>query len=418
MRIWAIVVGVMLAITLTVSDPKGAAWMLTPWIRARVALSERMAFNQAGGSVPASPPLVRLFATDRYYLWRRGQYHRIPNRTLLEAMGYQPAQAAVVLRLPRRLGHALTFYYDPKQPFGLWFHDDRFYPVQHYAPSAWLGWGHRIQTVPFEIIRHEVRLGASGPEPPVDRPAQAEVGDSAFRVQSIHGLIWEYPRPWTLRLVGHARVKASSQRMKRSWTIALIARQKGPVQQGVTTRGAARVVVVKRIEGAGHGARITLSAIGPAYERGVAERFLRQCRIVVPPGVARWATWNGTTNQHGSPIVPVTVVGPQGTANTWAEIDTGNESDTLITAALARRVGLSPVGQSLSCGIDGCMMVPIYQQVSITPQASANWMEWMGSAIRWSGSGPVGIDFGTQFLRHARLTLIVGHWTLDWRVSR
>jgi hypothetical protein len=71
-------------------------------------------------------------------------------------MGYTVRQAKWVSRIPARIGHPLTFYFDPRQKVGYWYHAERFYPVKSYPARDWKRWGAVIRRAPFKAARRMV----------------------------------------------------------------------------------------------------------------------------------------------------------------------------------------------------------------------------------------------------------------------
>jgi hypothetical protein len=132
---------------------------------------------------------------------------------------------------------------------------------------------------------------------------------------------------------------------------------------------------------------------------------------------ASTATLSGQTNQYGTPVFPVTVTGPNGSINTWAELDTGNEVTTLVTPSVARAIGLLQTGSSQACGVNNCSSEPTYQGLSIAPKGTVNWMQQNVNAEGWDGAGSVSIDIGTGFLKYASVSLEGIHWVITWPVQ-
>ncbi len=385
-----------------------------------------------------SPPLIRLPHGQAMFFWKQaGSYHRIPDPRLLRAMGFSPWQAVSLNSVPGPVGHPLRFYFDPHAAEGFWFDHHTFYPIQSYAPSDWTRWGALLHQIPFPVSNRWVRLGPRGPEPIWPHsPAPVQSAIHALNTYVYQNLVVNYPAGWRLvpTLAGSTCLQALAPTGRGRFTLAIVPLHGRPLQRTIhppATRG--RIMANRRggytFQIAGR-RQITVGVLetmagtptqafklsmtvpweDAKWARSVVQgwRFLR-------PGTAR-AVLSGTSNQLGSPLFAVTVVGPSGAVNTWAELDTGNESDTLVTAQVARAVGLIAAGPEISCGANSCATVPTYRDLSVAPKGTSQWLAWQAPAYQWKGAGRATIDLGTEFLRSATLSLTAHRWVVTWPI--
>lgn len=369
------------------------------------------------------PQLVR--RNGVVYVQQDQKYHRIPNPALAAAMGVRPDQARSEAKLSLPVGHPLTFVYDPSVRIGYWFHRGKLYPVKSYAPSDWQRWGHLVRYLPFPRSHFWVRLSRSGMRSMALLPAPG-----AFRSFDYQGLVVDYPASWKIQLTSKPSLQVTSLGRNHTPMQVLLHVQflalpqsamthstaKGVTFAAFTARRAGRVVVSRQVAFGRSGGVVRLRLTVPLTLAKWARSFLDRWQVHL--GSTKTAHLSGTSNQQGSPIVPVTLVGPKAAVNSWAEIDTGNQSATLVTPAVARAIGLKSLGSQISCGVQDCAMEMEYGGLSVAPKGTADWMQWAGKAVRWQGSGGVTVDLGTTFLKKARLSLNGGRWRLAWPVAR
>jgi len=405
-----------------------------PWARPWLAVTERSETSNR-----ALPLLITLSTMPgQLYLYQARRYHRVPNLQLLHAMGYHLTQVAIASILPAPSGHPLTFFYKKSAAVGYWFHRGAFFPVKAYATEDWLKWGHVIQSVPFPVASRWVSLNRFGASVFVsDGEDSLTLAPKALRPYAYRGLWIDYPAAWTVTHAADGALYLRSLRSQHHFEVRVSLKPDDPAQfipirkaialETTRTWGHRQGAGNEKLEDQtvdvfeavspypGSPRRVQLSAVVPRTKRTWAFAFLRQWRI--SGNMFQIAHLEGSSNQHGSPILPVTVIGPTGAVNTWAELDTGNQSETLITQRIARAIGLHRTSEQINCGIDNCSLEPSYRGITLAPRGTVEWMESMAVASRWQGSGAVSIDLGTQFLKRAALSLADGRWQLSWPVA-
>lgn len=372
---------------------------------------------------PLGPQLVR--RNGLIYARQDQKYHRIPTPSLAAAMGFRLDQARSETQLSLPIGHPLTFVYDPAARVGYWFHRGKLYPVKAYAASDWQRWGHLVRYLPFPRSHVWVRLGRSGMRAMALLPAP-----EALRSFDYQGLVVDYPASWKIQRTAKPSLQVTSLGRNHTRLQVLLNVRFLASPKSTMTQVAAKGVRFEALVAHRAGTMVVSRQVAFGRSDGVV-----RLRLTVPFALAKWARsfldrWqihlgstkiahlSGTSNQQGSPIVPVTLVGPKTAVNSWAEIDTGNQSVTLVTPSVARAIGLKSLGSQISCGVKDCAMETEYGGLSVAPQGTADWMQWAGEAIRWQGSGSVTVDLGTTFLKKARLSLNEGRWWLVWPVAR
>ncbi len=387
--------------------------------------------HMAAAPEQPSPALIRLTGGQAQFFWKQaGRYHRIPNPRLLRAMGFAPRQADSVRAVPGPLGHPLRFFFDPHAAEGFWFAHQTFYPIQSYVPTDWTRWGALLHRIPFPVSRRWVRLGPRGPDPALVQSAVHAISTYVYQNLAVN-----YPADWRLvpTLAGSDCLQALARSGSGRFSLAIVRLNGRPLQRVIKASTYGRVMANGR---GGYNFQIASrrrTTVGVVEAMaGTPSRAFRVSMTVAPdeaewawsvvqgwrflaPGTSR-ALLSGTSNQLGSPVFAVTVVGPSGAVNTWAELDTGNEGDTLVTAQVARAVGLVAAGRQVSCGANSCAEVPTYRDLSVAPKGTSRWLQWRVAAYQWKGAGRATIDLGAQFLNTATLSLTDHRWVLSWPI--
>lgn len=398
----------------------------------------------------ASPPRYVVYRHTSF-LWQDGAYHRLPYVGFVHILsGIDPA--VVAHRLNGPMGRTLDLVKYRNEYY--WFHGGYWLPVIQFPETVWHHRGHLVTSLGTVApvsrtwlakisVAGRVALLRRTPIRPNDSPS----------VLALDGVQFVVPYGWTRGIVGLVPTGSDEVLTAEDMTTAHGVRpgslvlfvypqsDRSPTsplwifgQIKVLPRGG---TVWDDGQGVDYqvsdrGGDVTIGTVQPLTDDSSGYAFHLQ--MTVPPAEVSWAwtlidqwsttqgapdaTLTGSTTQFGTPIVPVTVVGPTGTsANTWAEIDTGNESDVLIAPALAQSIGLTQTGTTGSVGVNGEASEPTYSGLSVSARTNHAWMVVKSPAEGWVGFGSVQLDLGQTFLKYATLTDNNGHWTLTWTVQ-
>lgn len=425
----------------------GALYSLHPWSAQTVTsnTATRIHFAAENQRSPrrfrARPQLIRLTSHGQpVYLWQAGAYHWIPQRALMQAMGYRYSEATWEASAPGPIGHPMTFYYHPGDKLGYWYHAGKLYPVVAYPESAWTDWGHTVSRLPFALAT-AVKILNNGRVVYVKSVVGSPIKAHPLTVFSDDGITFRYPSSWIPNTFSAYTFQAVGPKGQSSLDLSVYPQSDRSPSSPLWFLGKYRVLPYgaetwsNSQGGIDYQALVDngdLTSLGvvqpiPSHQFGYAFRLqmtVLSSRVAWAwtvldrwslSGEANTALLTGDTNTDGDPTFRVTLVGPSGQITTTASLDTGNEGGILINPSLAQAIGLVQTGTVAQLGVSGQPHdQPLYKDLSVAPAGTSNWMLYQGTAEGWGLSG---IDIGTGFLRYATETDSNGHWTITWVVQ-